>query len=76
VPWLAVESSHVVPDWKSVKTSVGLSSKQHSAGVGIKFNSADGAPSKQFPSQDASSCPCKKCQLIHGLLLVSETNGL
>jgi len=36
-----------------------LSGEQDAAGVGINLNSADGAPSKQLPSQDAASCPCK-----------------
>jgi hypothetical protein len=64
-PRLAVEGLHIVPDWESRQESVALSGEQDSAAVGIKLNSADGAPSKEFASQDASSCSCKKCQLIH-----------
>jgi hypothetical protein len=58
-PSLAVEGSHVVPDWESAKASVSLSRKQDSARIGINLDSADGAPSKQSASQDAASCPCK-----------------
>jgi hypothetical protein len=66
-PRFAVERGDVVPDRKSRQQSIPLSGKQHSAAVGIKLDSADGAPSKKCASQDASSCSCKKCQLIHNL---------
>jgi hypothetical protein len=69
-PRLAVEGLHIVPDWEPRQESVPLSGKQNSAAVGIKLNSADGAPSKEFASQDASSCSCKKCQLIHNLSFI------
>jgi hypothetical protein len=58
-PRLAVESSHVVPDREDWQQSVALSGKQYPSWVLSKLNSADGAPSKQVPSQDAASCPCK-----------------
>lgn len=68
-PQLSVESSHIVPDRKGRQTPIALSGKQHAAAVGINFNSADGAPPKQDPTQDAASCPCKKCQLIQSFPL-------
>jgi hypothetical protein len=58
-PSMSVKCSHVIPDWEAAKTSVSLASKQDSARIGINLDSADGAPSKQFSSQDAASCPCK-----------------
>jgi hypothetical protein len=63
-PWVPVEGPHIVPDGEVVKHSIPLAGKEDLAGVGINLNSADGAPSKEFASQDASSCSCKKCQLI------------
>jgi len=59
MPGFTIKGAHVIPDWESVKTSVRLSGKQDASGVGIKLDSADGAPSKQSPSQDSTSCPCK-----------------
>jgi hypothetical protein len=64
-PLLAVEGAHVVPDGEPWQETVSLSGEQDVPAVGIKLNSADGAPSKEAASQDASSCPCKKCQLMH-----------
>ena len=64
-PGLAVEGSHVIPHREPWQQAVALAGKQHASGVGINFNSAHGAPSKEVPSQDAASCACKKCQLIH-----------
>jgi hypothetical protein len=64
-PRPTVESSDVVPDWKSGQVAVSLPSEEHAAAIGINLDSADGAPSKEFSTQDASSCPCKKCQLTH-----------
>jgi hypothetical protein len=58
-PWSAIECPHVVPYRESWKPSIALSGQQDAAGVGIKLDSADGAPAKQVPSQDAASCPCK-----------------
>jgi len=58
-PWLPVEGSHVIPDGEWPEHSVPLSGKQDAAWVGSKLNSADGAPSKDMPAQDASSRSCK-----------------
>jgi hypothetical protein len=72
-PWLAIERSHIVPHGEGWQHSVPLPGKQDAPWVGSKFNSADGAPSKDVSAQDASSCSCEqgkfthwlKCQLIH-----------
>ena len=69
-PWLPVERAHVIPHREGREHSVPLPCEQHASRVGSKLNSADGAPSKQVSAQDASSCPCKKCQLIHSVLFV------
>jgi hypothetical protein len=58
-PGPAVECAHVIPHWEARQQSVALAGQQHASGVGIKLNSADGAPSKQVPTQDAASCSCK-----------------
>jgi hypothetical protein len=58
-PDSAIERRNVIPDRECVEASIGLSCEQDASGVGINLNSADGAPSKQLPSQDAASCPCK-----------------
>ena len=55
-PGLAGEGAHIVPDGEAVEQSVSLPCEQHASGVGSKLDSADGAPTKQAPSQDASSC--------------------
>jgi hypothetical protein len=65
VPWLSVERRDVVPDRESRENAVALPGEQYRTAIGVKFDSADGAPAKEEPSQDASSCPCKKCQLTH-----------
>jgi hypothetical protein len=56
-PWLAVEGSDVIPHGEGWEHSVPLPGKQDAAWVGSKLNSADAAPSKQVPSQDASTAP-------------------
>jgi len=58
-PWFPVEGSHVIPHRELWEHPVSLPGKQHAPWIGSKLNSADGAPSKQVGSQDASSCPCK-----------------
>lgn len=58
-PGLAVEGSHVIPHGEARQVSVALPGQQHAARVGSIFNSADGAPSKELSSQDATSCPRK-----------------
>jgi hypothetical protein len=58
-PGLAVKGPDIVPDREVGQVSVSLAGEQHAAGVGIKLNSATGAPSKEFAPQDAASCSCK-----------------
>jgi hypothetical protein len=64
-PGPPVEGADVVPDGEALEHAVPLPREQHAPAVGINLDSADGAPSKEEPSQDAASCPCKKCQLTH-----------
>jgi hypothetical protein len=42
-----------------MENAVALPGEQYRTAIGVKFDSADGAPAKEEPSQDASSCPCK-----------------
>jgi len=58
-PRVAVKRSHVIPDRESRQESITLSSKEDASAVGINLNSADGAPTQEEPSQDASSSPRK-----------------
>jgi len=55
-PGQSVECPHVIPDGEPPEHPVPLPGEQHAAAVGIKFDSADGAPTKEEPSQDASAC--------------------
>ena len=73
-PSLSIKGSHVVPYRESFEQSIALSGEQNSPWIFSKFNSADGAPSKEFSAQDASSRSCKKCQLIHGSSLKKTAN--
>jgi hypothetical protein len=68
-PGRAGEGADVIPDGERVELSVSLTREQDAPAVGINLDSADGAPSKEEPSQDASACACKKCQLTHGTSL-------
>ncbi len=54
-PWPALEGSDVIPHGEGWEHSVPLSGKHDAPWKGSKLNSADGAPSKQVPSQDAAS---------------------
>jgi len=54
-PRLAIEGAHVIPDWKRFEASVVLSGEQHSPGVVVDFDSADGSPSTEFASEYAAS---------------------
>jgi len=59
VPWLAVERPNVVPDREAIENAVALPGEQYRTAIGIKLDSADGAPAKEDSSQDATSCSCK-----------------
>ena len=56
-PWLPIEGSHIIPHGEGWEHSVPLPCKKDASRVGSKLNSADGAPSKQVSSQDASTAP-------------------
>lgn len=56
-PWVAVEGSDVIPHGEGWEHSVPLPCKHDRPWKGSKLNSADGAPSKQVSSQDASTTP-------------------
>jgi hypothetical protein len=58
-PGLSIEGPNIIPDGEGLKDSIPLPSEEGGSGLGIKLNSADGAPSKELASQDSASCPCK-----------------
>jgi hypothetical protein len=62
-PRSAVKGSHVIPDWEGRKASVVLPGHQYIAGVGIEFDGADGAPSKQVPPENAATSPGEQSEL-------------
>jgi len=64
-PRSAIEGADVRPDGEVVEVALSLAGEDDAAGVGIKLNSAAGAPSKDLRGQQTSSCPTEKCQLIH-----------
>jgi hypothetical protein len=74
-PRMAVEGPHVIPDREPLEHAISLACEQYPARVGSKLNSADGAPSKDAPAQDASACSCKKCQLTHASRVVVHVSA-
>jgi hypothetical protein len=58
-PGDTIKRSDVIPDRESWEISISLSCEQDLAAIGINFNSTDGAPAKEVPSQDSTSCSCK-----------------
>src|SRR3989338_3557725 len=58
-PGITVKGSHVVPNWELLQNPVTLPIKHDIPRPGINLNSANGAPSKQLPCQDAASPSCK-----------------
>jgi hypothetical protein len=67
-PCLAVEGPYIVPHREWWQHSVPLPCKQDAPWVGSKLNSADAAPSKQVPSQDASTAPGEEGEFSELLL--------
>jgi hypothetical protein len=59
IPRLAVERPNVVPNREAMENAVALPGEQYRTAIGIELDSADGAPAKEQPSQDASSSSCK-----------------
>jgi hypothetical protein len=62
-PLVPVEGPDVVPDGELGQASVALSGEEYVSSVGINLNSADGAPSKEEPSQDAASASGEQGEL-------------
>ncbi|MFT3992414.1 MAG: hypothetical protein QM680_13500 [Luteolibacter sp.] len=58
-PWAAVEGLNVIPDRERFEASVVLSGDQNVPCVGVPFDGADGAPSKQFAAKNAASSACE-----------------
>lgn len=59
VPRPPVECFDVVPDREARENAVALPGEQYRTAIGIKLDSADGAPAREDSSQNASSCSCK-----------------
>jgi hypothetical protein len=58
-PRFPVKGGDVIPDGEGLEMAFALSGEEHVPAIGINFNSADGAPSKQLACQDAAACSCK-----------------
>jgi len=58
-PRLAVEGSHVVPDWEAWQHSIPLPLQEHLAAVGLDFNGANRVMSEKDAAEDSSPASCK-----------------
>jgi hypothetical protein len=58
-PGRPLERLDVIPDGERFEGAVPLPSEEDAPRIGIKLNSADGAPSKEEPAQNAAACSCK-----------------
>lgn len=64
-PWPPVEGAHVVPDREPGEEPVALPGEEHTPAIRVKFDGANGVPSKDSASENSSPGPRKKCQLTH-----------
>jgi hypothetical protein len=65
-PWSSVKGSNVIPNRESREQAVILSGEQYACGIGLPLDSADGSPSEETASENASTSAREKCQLMHG----------
>lgn len=64
-PGRTVKGADIVPHGEAWQVPFALPLQQPGAWPGSILNSADGAPSKQFPAQDSAADSRKKCQFTH-----------
>jgi hypothetical protein len=64
-PRSAVKGLNVIPNREGREKAVILSGGKYACGVGLPLDSADGAPSEQVSSENASTSAREKSQLIH-----------
>lgn len=54
-PWSSVKGPNVIPNREGREYAVILSGEQYARGIGLNLDSADGTPSEDCPSQNAST---------------------
>ncbi len=59
LPLCSVKFANVGIDWEGGESPIILPLSENPLAIGVDFDGADGAPSKELPSQDAAACPCK-----------------
>jgi hypothetical protein len=70
-PGASVEGTNIIPNGERWQVPFILSLHESSSAVGVELHGADGAPSEEHASENASSSAAEKCQLTHDLLLTS-----
>jgi hypothetical protein len=65
-PRSSVKGLHVIPNRERREKAVILSGEQYTCGVGLPLDGADGSPSEQVATKNASTSAREKCQLMHG----------
>jgi hypothetical protein len=64
-PRLSVKGAYVIPNRERRENFVILSGAQYACGIGFPFNGANGSPSEQLSTENASTSAREKSQLIH-----------
>lgn len=63
-PRSPVERSDIIPDCEGLETAVVLAREEDVPSVGVEFDGADGSPTEELASEQASTSAREKCQLI------------
>jgi hypothetical protein len=58
-PWPSVKGANVIPNRERREKAVILPGAQYACGIGIVFDGADGAPSKEVAAEYAASSACE-----------------
>jgi hypothetical protein len=61
-PLSSVKGLNVIPYRERREKAFILPSGKYSGGIWFPFDGANGAPSKEFPSEDTTSCPCEESE--------------
>ena len=64
-PWSSVKGLDIIPNRERREKSVILPCDEYACGVGVPLDGAHGFPSKEVPSEYASTSAREKSQLIH-----------
>jgi len=61
-PRIAVEGSHVIPDWESWQHAIPLPLQEHAAAVGFDFNGANRVMAEKDAAEDSSPASCEQVE--------------